>query len=128
MLLMKYTVHAVLAGAYRGRDISSRELLYHASTDEGSTAVCKTVKADSLCDTYENEEKLSCETCMTRVVKRGLLWAGLTALLLAIAPATHASCYPSPNPPPTPPGCRYMAAECVCDTHLQCHWVWICAT
>jgi hypothetical protein len=69
--MAKYTVHGVLAGAYKGRDISERALLRHASTDEGHTALCGTVKADSLCD-MEEEGLPTCEKCLAKVAKRNL--------------------------------------------------------
>lgn len=67
-----YTVHFVLAGAYRGRDISERALLRHASQDESHTAVCKTVKADTLCDVVE-DGPVTCPVCLQRIATRGLV-------------------------------------------------------
>jgi hypothetical protein len=46
----KVTVHEVLAGAYRGKDIGTRTLLTHASLDGGDTALCGRVKPGSFCD------------------------------------------------------------------------------
>jgi hypothetical protein len=69
--LTPYTVHGVLAGAYRGKDISARALLRHASQDESYTAVCKTVKADTLCDMVEDGD-VTCPVCLQRIAARGL--------------------------------------------------------
>jgi hypothetical protein len=66
-----YTVHGVLAGAYRGRDIGERALLNHASQDDGRTALCRKVKADSLCDWPEAE--VTCQACLQRIATRGLV-------------------------------------------------------
>ncbi len=68
-----YTVHGVLAGAYRGRDISTRALLRHASTDGAETSVCK--RARNLCDAEETGE-VDCPECLTRIARRGLVRAG----------------------------------------------------
>jgi hypothetical protein len=67
-----YTVHGVLAGAYRGKDISERALLRHASQDESDTAVCKTVKQGKLCDLVE-EGPVTCPVCLQRIATRGLV-------------------------------------------------------
>lgn len=64
----KYTVHGVLAGAYKGRDIGGRALLRHASTDGGSTALCGKVKQDHLCD-FEEDGPPTCERCATLAAK-----------------------------------------------------------
>ena len=62
------TVHAVLAGAYKGKSLKSRALLSHASDNEGVTALCGKVKADSLCDVHE--EELTCPACIKAVARR----------------------------------------------------------
>lgn len=59
------TVHGVLAGAYRGKDIGERALLTHASADGGVTALCRRVKRDSLCDAIEPGEP-TCPDCARR--------------------------------------------------------------
>ena len=56
------TVHAVLAGAYRGRRAKLDALLTHASTDGGSTAVCGNVAEGNLCDVIESGPP-SCKKC-----------------------------------------------------------------
>jgi len=61
-----YTVHEVLAGAYRGKDISKRALLTHASADGGATSLCRKVKQDSLCD-VELDTVPTCPYCAARV-------------------------------------------------------------
>jgi hypothetical protein len=45
---MTITIHQVLAGAYRGRDLARRPMLTHASADGGDTALCGRVA--NLCD------------------------------------------------------------------------------
>jgi len=67
-----YTVHGVLAGAYRGKDIGERALLTHASQDECHTAICKTVKPDMLCDT-EEDGPVTCPICLQRIATRALV-------------------------------------------------------
>lgn len=69
-----YTVHGVLAGAYRGKDIGARALLNHASQDESGTAVCKTVKPGMLCDMPE-DGPVTCPVCLQRISTRGLVRA-----------------------------------------------------
>lgn len=59
------TVHAVLAGAYRGRKVSERALLTHASSDGGRTALCRRVQPDMLCDMVEDGPP-TCPTCRAR--------------------------------------------------------------
>lgn len=66
-----YTVHGVLAAAYKGKDIGDRALLRHASQDESSTALCKRVKPGLLCD-FAEEGEVTCATCLERIAKRGL--------------------------------------------------------
>lgn len=65
---MKTTVHGVLAGAYKGKITNQRSLLTHASIDGGVTALCKRVKADSLCD-FEEAGPATCEICAKRAAK-----------------------------------------------------------
>lgn len=64
-----FTIHAVLAGAYKGKSVSKRPLLNHASIDGGITALCKKVKQDSLCDVEEAIDSLDCPVCLARVAK-----------------------------------------------------------
>lgn len=67
-----YTVHGVLAGAYKGKDISARTLLTHASQDETDSSVCK--RAKNLCDVVESGP-VTCPLCLERIAKRGLVRA-----------------------------------------------------
>ncbi len=68
----RYTVHGVLAGAYKGKDISARVLLNHASQDEGGSAICKRVP--NLCDLVECDDvAVTCPMCLERIEKRGLV-------------------------------------------------------
>lgn len=66
-----YSVHGVLAGAYRGKDLSERTMLRHASQDNGETAVCKRVKQCGLCD-WKEAEPVTCPECLARIERRGL--------------------------------------------------------
>jgi hypothetical protein len=63
------TVHAVLAGAYRGKDIAARALLTHASSDGGETAICSRVKEGSLCDLVEANPP-TCQYCSALLIQR----------------------------------------------------------
>lgn len=65
---MTITVHGVLAGAYRGADISKRPLLTHASADGGETALCRKVKPGALCDLVEKGAP-TCTVCATRMAR-----------------------------------------------------------
>jgi hypothetical protein len=70
---MGFTVHGVLAGAYKGKDVAERALLLHVSEDGGATSLCRKVKADHLCDMQEDEMP-TCPECLRRagrkIVKR----------------------------------------------------------
>lgn len=72
-----YTVHSVLAGAYRARNLSETALLTHASQDECHTSVCKKVKTDNLCDAYA-DGPVTCPVCLQRIAARGLTAAVAT--------------------------------------------------
>jgi hypothetical protein len=67
----RYTVHCVLAGAYKaGRD---QKMLYHASQDESATSVCKKVKEYNLCDQIVADDvQVTCPVCLQRIATRGL--------------------------------------------------------
>lgn len=67
---MAITIHSVLAGAYRGKSVSARSLLTHASADGGTSALCKRVKVDTLCDVLE-DGPATCPTCAARAAKLG---------------------------------------------------------
>lgn len=69
MTTTSYTVHGVLAGAYRGRDISARALLLHASVDGSATSLCK--RTANLCDAEEAGE-VDCPECVARIARRSL--------------------------------------------------------
>jgi hypothetical protein len=58
---VRYTVHFVLAGAYRGKRRDLKTTLTHASLDDGDTAVCGQVQAGNLCDIVGTE--LTCPAC-----------------------------------------------------------------
>jgi hypothetical protein len=68
MTTTQITVHGVLAGAYKGGRMSLKATLTHASADQGSTALCGKVKADSLCD-LEMEEPPTCPACARKMAK-----------------------------------------------------------
>ncbi len=61
------TIHGVLAGAYAGKRVSRANTLTHASADGGSTALCKRVKEDNLCDVVEDIAELDCPVCIARL-------------------------------------------------------------
>jgi hypothetical protein len=64
-----YTVHDVLAGAYRGHRVALDKLLTHASTDEGVTALCGKIKKYNLCDEIL-DKPVTCPACARKI--RGL--------------------------------------------------------
>lgn len=68
MKTTSYTVHGVLAGAYRGRDLGSRAMLRHASLD-GETSLCK--RTSNLCDAPEQSEP-DCAECLAQISRRNL--------------------------------------------------------
>lgn len=70
----KYTVHGVLAGAYRGRDISERTLLSHASVDGGDTAICSK-RVANLADVFGTAagQSVTCPACAKKIARLGLV-------------------------------------------------------
>lgn len=68
---MGYTVHAVLAAAYKGKSASDRSTLQHASLDNGRTALCGRIRIDSLADEYGTDIDLgvTCQACQKKVAK-----------------------------------------------------------
>ena len=64
-----YTVHGVLAGAYRGKGIGGRALLQHASIDGATTSLCK--RTANLCDAEESGN-VDCPECLARIARRNL--------------------------------------------------------
>lgn len=62
---MTTTVHGVLAGAYKG---GMKNLLTHASTDQGTTSICRKVKKYSLCD-QELTTPPTCPVCLAKLAK-----------------------------------------------------------
>lgn len=66
-----YTVHFVLAGAYKaGRE---QAMISHASQDDSATSVCRKVKEYNLCDWTEPDYTVTCEVCLKRIAARGLV-------------------------------------------------------
>lgn len=70
------TIHAVLAGAYKGKRASLKATLIHASCDGGDNALCGSVKQGNLCDEYGTEPNtpVTCPTCIrwvTAIQKAG---------------------------------------------------------
>lgn len=65
------TVHGVLGGAYKGKRLSLRALLNHASNDGGDTALCGGVKAGHLVDQYgmEPDAVVTCTKCIGKMNK-----------------------------------------------------------
>ena len=71
---LKITRHAVLAGAYKGRDIDDRTLLDHYSVDNGHTALCS--RAKHLADVAsEDPNGPMCVRCVMKA--DGLMQDGL---------------------------------------------------
>lgn len=64
-----FTVHAVLAGAYKGKRADLKATLNHASSDFGLTAVCGKVKEGSLCEDDLGLE-LTCPACIRETTKK----------------------------------------------------------
>lgn len=60
---MPWTVHEVLAGAYRGKRKNLKALLTHASPDGGNTAACDGVAEGNLCD-VQLETPPTCKRCL----------------------------------------------------------------
>ena len=70
MATVTYEARAVLAGAYRGKDIGSRSLLIHAVElhgDQEVRSLCR-VKLSSLCDV--REEAVTCPDCVKRLAAK----------------------------------------------------------
>lgn len=69
---MNYGTRGVLAGAYRGRDVSKRPLLTHTvSVDErgymNGGPLCNRVPADHICDDdRDTEARPTCPVCAKR--------------------------------------------------------------
>lgn len=72
---MSYTIHGVLAGAYRGKDVADRTLLTHASLDNGETSLCARVRRHGLFDEALDPQETSttCSQCKRALSRRGLL-------------------------------------------------------
>jgi hypothetical protein len=72
-----YTIHGVLAGAYKGRQ-NERATLYHASVNGGETSLCNKIKnyrlADTLSIDFRNPPSVDCPECVRRILRRGLHW------------------------------------------------------
>jgi hypothetical protein len=78
---MRFNIQSVLAGAYRGKDISQRGLLIHVAVlDEKGYVkgpLCKSVKPDSLTGDDRPLEELSCPKCKERLpgfILRGAIY------------------------------------------------------
>jgi hypothetical protein len=62
------TVHDVLASRYPGgRNAKLENTLTHASVDDGRTALCNRVAADSLADIAHGP--ITCKRCLSKVSK-----------------------------------------------------------
>ena len=61
-----YEVRGVLAGAYRGKSVSERELLLHALAPGEEKTLCRKLLAERLCDVDEPGEP-TCEACLARL-------------------------------------------------------------
>lgn len=64
-----YQVHGILAGAYKGKGASLKVSLTHYAKDWNP--LCKTVKADSLCDPYDDDGQIlpTCPACLAKARK-----------------------------------------------------------
>jgi hypothetical protein len=73
-----YTIHGVLAGAYKGRQ-NDRVTLYHASINRGETSLCNRIKNWRLADPWSIDPKhppfVTCEECLARIARRGLVYS-----------------------------------------------------
>ena len=65
---MTFTTMAVLAGVYRGKDISERVLLTHAVSAESGKAACG-IRADNLTDDGRGETEPTCPRCLVAWLK-----------------------------------------------------------
>jgi hypothetical protein len=61
-------IRSVLAGAYRGRDISARALHTHAVVEGAASSLCKRIDDGHLCDINEGGEP-TCPECVRRLAK-----------------------------------------------------------
>ena len=67
---VRYTIQGVLAGAYRGRDISQRALLTHAVIQGESRSLCRRMDADRLTGWDEgNRDEPTCPVCAERLAR-----------------------------------------------------------
>ena len=66
--MMTYVTMAVLAGAYRGKDLDERALLTHAVCVESGKALCR-VKADNLVDDGRTESEPTCPRCQAALAR-----------------------------------------------------------
>lgn len=64
-----YQVHCLLVMAYRGKDTMHRTTLTHYAKDW--VPLCKAVKADSLCDPYDDDGQIlpTCPSCLAKARK-----------------------------------------------------------
>jgi hypothetical protein len=66
----RYSVQHVLAGAYRGRDISERALLSHAVIQGEDKTLCRRLGTDRLPGYDEDDSDVpTCETCAERLAR-----------------------------------------------------------
>lgn len=61
----RYETWAVLAGAYKGKDIEERGLLTHTVDTEAGKSLCR-VKFDNLTDVGEADSEPTCPICRKR--------------------------------------------------------------
>lgn len=71
MITRAFEVRAVLAGAYRGRQMERATRLHLYETTNGKwgapKTLCGRIEADRLCDVAEDPSELSCEACKARL-------------------------------------------------------------
>ena len=78
-----YEVRAVLAGAYRGKDVGERSLLTHAWVEGESKTICRRVPESSLCD-IDRPESPTCMICLGRVERRSRVVAPRSKRIAAV--------------------------------------------
>lgn len=64
----RYSVHGVLAGAYRGRDVSQRATLTHAIIVGEDKSLCRRIEAGRLAG-YSDSPDPTCPECASRLAR-----------------------------------------------------------
>lgn len=63
-----FTIHAVLAGAYKGKRTNLKATLTHLSADGGDSALCGKVQEGNLADEYgtDQTQPATCKACLKK--------------------------------------------------------------